>query len=101
MINISVKKENDIITKILLNGHSGMDVFGKDIVCAGVSTALNVTVNAILEFDKNAIVYCNKNPFSLTNIKKDEITNKLLNNLCNTLEELEDSYKDNIKITIN
>ena len=34
----------------------------------------------------------------VTNLKDDDITNKLINNMIELLEELEKSYKDNIKI---
>ena len=98
MIKVNITKENNIITKIKMNGHAKYDEYGKDIVCSAVSTALIITVNAILKFDKNAIYYNEDNNFLLENIKKDEITNKLLENLVDTLKEVETDYKENIKV---
>ena len=93
MINIKLKKENNIITELKISGHAKYDEYGKDIVCAGVSSALITSVNACLIFDKESIYYEEKNNFYLKNIKKDEITNKLLENLINMLKSIESDYK--------
>lgn len=98
MINVNIKKENNIITELKISGHAKYDEYGKDIVCAGVSSTLITSVNACLTFDKESIYYEEKNNFYLKNIKKDEITNKLLGNLINMLKSIESDYKDNIKI---
>lgn len=98
MINVNIKKENNIITELKISGHAKYDEYGKDIVCAGVSSTLVTSVNACLTFDKESIYYEEKNNFYLKNIKKDEITNKLLENLINMLKSIESDYKENIKI---
>lgn len=95
MIKIFIKKENEVIVSIKVNGHACFNEMGKDIVCAGVSTAVITTVNAILEFDKTAIKYEEK-PFLIENIKKDDITNKLLENLVNILKNIEVDYSENV-----
>ena len=81
MIKVSYKRENDIITDIKISGHALYDEYGKDIVCSGVSSALITTVNACIRFDKDSIYYEESNNFILENKKRDEITNKLLENL--------------------
>lgn len=98
MIKVNVKKENNIVTEIKMNGHAKYDEYGKDIVCAAVSSALITSVNASLTFDKESIYYEENNNFYLKNIKKDEITNKLLENLVNMLKSIESDYKENIKV---
>ena len=96
MLLVSVKKANNIVEYVKFKGHALYDDYGKDIVCAASSSIYITTINAILNFDKNAISYNKDN--EVINIKKDEITNKLLNNMVNMLKELEESYKKNIKI---
>ena len=96
MLVVNVKKSNNIIEYVKFNGHALYDDYGKDIVCASASSIYITTVNAILSFDKDAISYNKDN--EVINIKKDDITNKLLNNMVNMLKELEESYKENIKI---
>lgn len=98
MITIIVKRNNKNIVKVSLCGHAGFADFGKDIVCAGVSSILTTTVNAILSFDDKAIEIEDKSDF-IINVKKcDEITEKLLENMVLLFQELEESYPKNVKI---
>lgn len=39
MINVLIKKKQNHIINLKITGHAGSDVYGKDLVCAGVSTA--------------------------------------------------------------
>lgn len=98
MLKVKVEKENKVINKLTFIGHTEYEDYGKDIVCASASTMLITTVNAILKLDKTAIKVEGKKEKIVTNIKKDEMTNKLLENLYELLKELESQYKDNIKI---
>ena len=96
MLVINVKESNNVIEYVKFNGHALYDDYGKDIVCASASSIYITTVNAILSFDKDAISYNDSN--EVINLKRDEITNKLLKNMVNMLKELERDYKKNIKI---
>lgn len=98
MIKVNIKKSNNIINEIICTGHAMHDIHGKDIVCSAFSTMVITTINGILEIDKDAISYEEKNGVKIKNIKKDEITNKLLNNLLSLMYELRDSYSKNINI---
>ena len=44
MTSITVYKQDDIFTGFNVSGHSGYDMSGKDIVCAGISA---LTINFI------------------------------------------------------
>lgn len=93
---IKVEIENN---KIEIKGHAYYDDYGKDIVCASVSSIVITTINAIIEFDPESIYYEDlNNRILIKKLKDDDITNKLINNMVELLEELEKSYKDNIKI---
>lgn len=93
---IKVEIENN---KIEIKGHANYDDYGKDIVCASVSSIVITTINAIIEFDPESIYYEDlNNRILIEKLKDDDITNKLINNMVELLEELEKSYKDNIKI---
>lgn len=98
MIKATFKRKDNFIEEINITGHAMYNEYGKDIVCAGVSSSLIVTVNAVLLFDKDAIKYNESNNFNLVNLKKDNITNTLLENLFNSLKAIEKDYKDNIKV---
>lgn len=93
---IKVEIENN---KIEIKGHANYDDYGKDIVCASVSSIVITTINAIIGFDPESIYYEDlNNRILIKKLKDDDITNKLINNMIELLEELEKSYKDNIKI---
>lgn len=98
MIKVRIKNQNDIISSIKCNGHADYADYGKDIVCSSFSTMVITTINAILELDKDAISYTDTNNLEIINIKKDNITNKLLKNLVNMIYELRDNYDKNIDI---
>ena len=98
MIKVRIVKNNNQIESIHMKGHALYDDYGKDIVCASFSTMVITTINAILEFDEKAISYTDSNNLDIINIKKDDITNKLLNNLVNMIYELRDNYDKNINI---
>ena len=98
MIKVRISKNNNIIESIKCHGHAGYADYGKDIVCASFSTMIITTINAILEFDENAISYTDTNNLDIINIKKDNITNGLLNNLVNMIYELKENYDKNINI---
>lgn len=98
MILIKVEKEEEKIKQIILSGHAEYDKYGKDIVCAGVSSILTTTVNAILSFDETSIMIDEGKSFVLTVLKWDEITIKLLQNMLSLFLELQESYPKNIRV---
>ena len=101
MIKINVIKNNDTVEKISILGHAGYDIYGKDIVCASVSSMVITTVNAIARLRQNDIT-CNQDDGFVEIIVNthDSITDTLLLNLIDLLKELEKQYKKNIKINI-
>ena len=92
---IKIKVSNDVIT---ISGHAMYDDFGKDIVCAAVSSTVITTVNAILSIDKDAIKVDEKDGVKIEILKHDEVVDKLILNMINLLTELQKDYKDNIDI---
>ena len=92
MIKVLVKKD-----LIEIKGHSNYDTLGKDIVCSAVSSIVTTTINGSIDCD--AISYKYKNDkMTISNIKKDEITNKLLNNMIDLLKSLAKDYPKNINV---
>lgn len=98
MIKVIVKRLDNKINELVIKGHAGYDVHGKDIVCAAVSTMAITTVNNIIALD-DSIYYEENSGLLKIRIKKDtEINNKLLDNLVRMLSELENQYPKNIEI---
>lgn len=96
MIKVNIYGKND---KIELIGHAMFDKYGKDIVCAGVSSVVTTTINAILTFDKNYIYYLTDKDRLVIEINiHNEIVDNLINNMIDMLRDIEEDYPNNIKI---
>ena len=94
MIKIEISKD-----LIKINGHAEYADHGKDIVCASVSSVVYTTVNGILNVDKNAIKFTDKNDeMNISIISKDKVIKILINSMIDILEDLERQYPENIKI---
>ena len=99
MIKVNIVKENSNYTKISILGHAMYDDYGKDIVCSAASSIATTTINGILTLDEGSLSYqVNKEGLIIENISSDEITQKLLGNMVNLLEELEKQYPTNIEV---
>lgn len=95
MIKVEVTKEH-----ISILGHAMYDDYGKDIVCAAVSSIVTTSVESIAAIDNDAIdVKEENNKVEIIINKHDEITNKLINTMLTLLNELVKKYPRNIKIT--
>ncbi len=96
MIKVNILGKND---KIIIKGHALFDDFGKDIVCAGVSSVVTTTINAILTFNKDYISYLSeKDQFTISINVHNEIVDNLIKNMLDMLKNIEEDYPKNIKI---
>ena len=90
-----IKKGNHIDIK----GHALFDKYGKDIVCAAVSSIVITTVNGILSIDSDSIKCTDSSGFVSIDVLKDvKEVNLLISNMMDLLKELENQYKKNIKV---
>ena len=98
MIKVNVKYNNNKVYELVIKGHAGYDVHGKDIVCAAVSSIAITTVNNIIALD-DSVDYEENSGLLIIRVKRDtEVNNKLLNNLIRMLTELMSQYPKNIEI---
>ena len=101
MIKIKVSKEGNNIKNIIITGHANYSEYGKDIVCAAVSATVLTTLNGIIAIDDSILEVDSKHDKMIININKDEdISQILINNMINCLQELVIEYPKNIKIEI-
>ena len=99
MINVKIEKENAKYKKITILGHAMYDDYGKDIVCAAVSSIVITTVNGILALNKNSLSYMiSKKGLSIDVKNTDETTQILIGNMVSLLKELEVNYPENIEV---
>ena len=100
MIKVNVNKKDNQIDSIVLSGHAMYDDYGKDIVCASVSSIVITTDNAIIRINNDAIEYRQDDDLVITIKLHDKVTDLLIENMLELLTELEKQYKKNIKINI-
>ena len=95
MIKVEVTKKD-----IRVTGHAMYDDYGKDIVCAAVSSTVMTSVEGIASIKEDAVtVKEQKDELTITINSHDEVTTKLINTMINLLKELQKKYPQNIKIT--
>ena len=98
MIKVNVKRNDNKVYELVIKGHAGYDVRGKDIVCAAVSSMAITTINNIIALD-DSIDYEENSGLLIIRVKRDtEVNNKLLDNLVRMLTELKEQYPKNIEI---
>ena len=99
MIKVKIVKNGTNYTKVSVLGHAMYDEYGKDLVCSAVSSIVTTTVNGLISLDKKSISYMvSSKGMSITINSTDRTTQILIRNMINLLKELENNYKDFIKI---
>ena len=98
MIKVKINRDNDKIVSVYITGHSNYDEYGKDIVCSAVSSIVITTVNAIIKIDKECIDFIQSDDLNIKIMKHTEVTDTLIQNMIDLLNELESQYKENIKV---
>ena len=94
MIKVLIKENS-----IRIKGHANYSEFGKDIVCASVSSVIYTTVNSIMNIDKSSIEYTDDgNIVTIVKENDNSIVDIILNTMIDILKDLENQYKENIKI---
>lgn len=89
-----IRKEN----KITISGHANSDEYGKDIVCASVSSIVYTTINAIAKINDRAIKVEDNKTMVIEVLSNDEITESLINNMMDLLIDLEYDYPKNLNV---
>lgn len=85
--------------EIKIIGHSNYDEYGKDIICASISTLIIYTLNLLDEFANDKINYIvNSGDFYLNLNNLNENQNKIIKLFKLMLEDLASQYPKNIKI---
>lgn len=98
MIQIKVNRQDDLIESVSINGHAGYDEYGKDIVCAAVSSIVITSINAMLRYDSTSVCYEEDDgQVELVILKHDVVVDLLLANMIDLLKELRETYGKYIK----
>lgn len=94
MIKVNINNRQIIIT-----GHAGFAEYGKDIVCASVSSIVITSINCALRYNEHSLKYSEeKDKLVIDILSDDEFVKVIIDNMLAMLNELALTYKKNIKI---
>lgn len=99
MIKVILKRKSDLYESISISGHANFADFGKDIVCASVSSIVITSVNAIIRLDSDSISYDDSRGIYISILKHNKVTDTLIYNMVSLLKDLEKQYEKNIIIS--
>ena len=99
MILVSILKHNDIIEEMKVSGHAEYADKGKDLVCAGVSTIMIGSLNALDLLANDTCDLVMDNNLVSIKIKKNTYDSQLIiKTVILQLETLKEKYSDYICI---
>ena len=102
MINCCFKKKNGNIFSFEMSGHAGNAEYGKDIVCAAVSSASELTIHLCEEYYKTNPLVDIKGNGELKFTARENLSeaSKLLSGLMDYFEAVKTDYPQCISIKI-
>lgn len=103
MINVLIKKKENQIINLKVTGHANSDEYGKDLVCAGVSTACIGVLNMLVKKDflTNHLgkIEIDEGYINIVVDYSDDVCQVVLETLETTLETMVEDYGQFIKIS--
>ena len=97
MTKISIK-EVDNKFNVVVDGHADFKNLGKDIVCAGISTALTMTINALDNLGYNIIGLEMSEGYSTFTVESNDITRAIIKTFKEVVTQLSEEHPKNVKI---
>ena len=92
---IKIVKDNNIIT---ISGHANSGEYGKDIVCASVSSIVYTTINALKKIKEESIEVEDNSYMTIKVLAEDEVVSLLIENMMELLKSLEVDYPKNLNV---
>ena len=100
MIQAKFYKKNGKFSGFRVSGHAGYADAGEDIVCAAVSSAVQLTVNLLSDFGCNPDISSENNVVKC-NVKRIEFAeSKIFRQLKLHIESISEEFPNTIKITV-
>ena len=98
MINVSYKTKDDHYTYLSVKGHAESDDYGKDLICASVSSIMFGLMNAIDQTKHDVEIKELTNHIEIINNSKKEEIDNYLELVLIQLKTIEESYGEFIKV---
>lgn len=98
MIRVIYSTNDDHYTKLDVRGHADFDEYGKDLICASVSSIIFGLMNAVDESKCNVEVKELNNHIEIINNSKSELIDNYFELVLIQLKTIEESYGEFIKV---
>lgn len=100
MIRAEFYESKGKISGFRLSGHAGMAANGRDVACASVSSAVQLTVNLLDEFECSPVVKMGVNVIKCTASSCSDNASRMFRRLKQHFEAILEEFPNTIKITI-
>ena len=98
MIKVTYQVDNDMYTSLIVKGHANSDEYGKDLVCAAVSSIMFGFMNALDMLDEDVESKQLTNSITINNHSSSEMIQDYFELVMVQLKTIEESYRDFIKV---
>ena len=98
MINVIYSMDDDHYTYLSIKGHAESDEYGKDLICASVSSICFGLMNALDQIQKDIEIKELTNHIEIINNSKKELVDNYFELVLIQLKTIEESYGEFIKV---
>ena len=98
MIKAIYEVKDDHFTSLSVSGHAEAGEYGKDLICASVSSIVFGLMNALDELDKNIQIQQHKNLITISNNTGSSVADDYMKLVLTQLKTIEESYGDFIRV---
>jgi len=95
---ISVQVVGNPINKVIVDGHALYADFGKDLVCAGISTIVIGTINALVEINMKKPIFKVKEGHTEIEFEENNNDQIIARTMVAQLKTVAESYPKNVEI---
>lgn len=110
MTKAVVKEKEGLVISLEVKGHTGYATSGSDIVCAGISTAVIMSINLldklipnlfeVIQDDAEGYICLKNINYSKMNAVEIDFVRKIFDNLIETLEDIQANYQNHLKVNV-
>ncbi len=98
MIKASYEANDDRYLSLEVSGHAEFSEFGKDLICASVSSIMFGFMNALDELHENVEIRQSTNKIAIINKSESDVVQDYFELVMMQLKTIEESYGDFIKV---
>lgn len=100
MIRAEFYGSEGLLNRFRVSGHAGYAEHGSDVVCAAVSSALQLTVNILFEFDCEPSINTGDNVVDCRTTASEQTSSAIMEQLRLHFESICEEFPNTINITI-